>query len=476
MSSKTIKKLGFWSIVLYGVNSIIGTGIFLTPGTVIKQAGTLAPLAYILAGIFAVVLAVVFATAAKYTKANGAAFAYTTAAFGDNVGIYVGITRAISGGIAWGVMATAVTKTLCEIFLQEQVVQSSNASMYYLIGLFILFAILLIINFSGTKVVEWVNNISTVGKLAALGLFVIAGIGIIIFYHVNNYAQAASSDVYTAVPMSLFGFFTLGQNDWTGLIVATISALYAFTGFESIANAAEDMEEPDKTLPKAIPISIVIVGIAYISVIVVGMFLGPEAIATSSDTVKLAAVISNDALKMIIVLGAVISMFGINVAASFGSPRIFVALADKGVLPKVISKQSKRGVPVIAFIITAALALTFPIALGFDVSSLAGLSVIVRFIQYILVPIAVIVMAKSTASKWADVKRGTMTDFVLPVVAVLASVFLAVMYNYKSILFVGGDMVNGLNILSVTAICLLFVVVPVFTYLYYYMVGKKRVA
>jgi len=36
-----VKKLGFWSIVLYGINSIIGTGIFLTPGGVIKVAGNI---------------------------------------------------------------------------------------------------------------------------------------------------------------------------------------------------------------------------------------------------------------------------------------------------------------------------------------------------------------------------------------------------------------------------------------------------
>ena len=48
-----VKKLGFWSIVLYGINSIIGTGIFLTPGGVIKVAGTYAPISYLIAAVFA---------------------------------------------------------------------------------------------------------------------------------------------------------------------------------------------------------------------------------------------------------------------------------------------------------------------------------------------------------------------------------------------------------------------------------------
>lgn len=472
MANKITKKLGFWSIVLFGVNSIIGTGIFLTPGTVIKQAGLFAPLAYLLAGGFAIILSVVFATAAKYTKENGAAFAYTKAAFGENVGLYVGITRAISAGIAWGVMVTAVIKTIFEIFLKELTMQS-NANTYYFIGVLLLFLILLIINFIGTKLVELVSNISTVGKLTALAVFVLSGVIFIIFHHTNNYAQAGTNVVYTQTPLSLFGFIKLGENDWTGIIVATISALYAFTGFENIANAAEDMENPDQFLPKAIPLAIVIVGITYISVVLVAMFLGPIAIAHADDTVKLAAVIGNDILKMFVILGALISMFGINVATSFGSPRIFVALADKGILPPIVAQQSKRGVPVIAFLITASLALIFPLALSFDVSSLAGLSVIVRFIQYILVPIAVIIMAKSKTEKWQHIKRNNLTDYIFPIIAIVASVFLVLMYDYKTIIYHAGNQDLGLNYASIIAIILLFFIIPFITYIYYHNTHKN---
>ena len=76
------KKLGFWSIVLLTINSIIGTGIFLSPGGVAKSAGSLAPVLYICAAIFAAVLAVTFAAASKYVNKSGAAYAYTRGAQG----------------------------------------------------------------------------------------------------------------------------------------------------------------------------------------------------------------------------------------------------------------------------------------------------------------------------------------------------------------------------------------------------------
>ncbi|WP_245393033.1 amino acid permease [Staphylococcus coagulans] len=81
-----MKKLGFWSIVLLAINSIIGSGIFLSPGAVISIAGSYTPYLYILAAIFASILAVTFAAASKYVNKSGAAYAYATAAFGDNIG------------------------------------------------------------------------------------------------------------------------------------------------------------------------------------------------------------------------------------------------------------------------------------------------------------------------------------------------------------------------------------------------------
>lgn len=58
MSEKENDKLGFWSIVLLAINAIIGSGIFLTPASVVQQAGSRALLVYFIAAIFAAVLAI----------------------------------------------------------------------------------------------------------------------------------------------------------------------------------------------------------------------------------------------------------------------------------------------------------------------------------------------------------------------------------------------------------------------------------
>nr|WP_269462776.1 APC family permease [Mycobacterium basiliense] len=461
-----ISKLGFWSIVMLGINSIIGAGIFLTPGAVIKLAGPLAPIAYVLAGLFAGLMAMVFATAARYVRTNGASYAYTTAAFGQRIGIYVGVTHAITASIAWGVLASLFVATLLRVlFPGKNWAEDTELFSVKTLTFLIFIAVLLVINLFGNRIIKWANGTSTSGKIFALSMFIAGGIWIIVTQHVNNYGSSASPGVYQRATFSLLGIVGMGQSTGSSLILATIVALYAFMGFESIANAAEEMHEPDRNLPRAIPLAILAVGAVYILAVVVAMLLGSDKVVSSSGTVRLAAAIGNDAFRTIVIAGALVSMFGINVAASFGAPRLWTALADQGTLPMRLSSKNRFGVPMIAFSVTASLALAFPLALHFDNVNLTGLAVIARFIQFIIVPIALIALAADRTGERSAIKRNPFTDKVLPVVAVSISVMLVVSFDYRTIFLTQQGSPNHFSI-ALTA--LTFVAVPAIAYLHYY--------
>lgn len=327
--------------------------------------------------------------------------------------------------------------------------------------------VLLAINLFGNRAIKWANGTSTVGKAFALSAFIVGGLWIITTQHVNNYATAWSA--YSATPYSLLGVAEIGKGTFSSMALATIVALYAFTGFESIANAAEEMDAPDRNLPRAIPIAIFSVGAIYLLTLTVAMLLGSNKIAASGDTVKLAAAIGNATFRTIIVVGALISMFGINVAASFGAPRLWTALADSGVLPTRLSRKNQYDVPMVSFAITASLALAFPLALRFDNLHLTGLAVIARFVQFIIVPIALIALARSQAVEHAAVRRNAFTDKVLPLVAIVVSVGLAVSYDYRCIFLVRG----GPNYFSIALIVITFIVVPAMAYLHYYRIIRR---
>nr|WP_255322571.1 APC family permease [Mycobacterium kubicae] len=461
-----MSKLGFWSIVMLGINAIIGAGIFLTPGAVIRFAGPLAPLAYVLAGLFAGIMALVFATAARYVRTNGASYAYTTAAFGQRIGIYVGVTHAIVASIAWGVLATLFVSTLLRVAFPHHDWANDTRLLSVKTLTFVLFiAVLLVINIFGNRVIEWANAISTAGKLFALSIFIVGGLWLVVTRHVNNYGESSSAEVYRPAAYALFGFVTVGHGVVAGLVLATVAALYAFTGFESIANAAEEMHEPDRNLPKAIPLAILGVGIAYVLAVTTAMLLGADKVVASHDTVRLAAAIGNDAFRTIVVLGALISMFGINVAASFGAPRVWTALSDTGILPARLSQQNRFGVPMLAFTATASLALAFPLALSFDIVNLTGLAVIARFIQFIVVPIALIVLVRKRTAAPAAAPPNAFTDKVLPITAVAISVALAMSFDYRTILLTAH---GGPNYFSIALIVSTFVLVPAAAYVHYY--------
>ncbi|HEP1571183.1 TPA: APC family permease [Streptococcus suis] len=446
------KKLGFYSIVLLTINSVIGTGIFLSPGTVVASTGQQALLVYLLAAVFASVLAITFAAAAKYVSKGGAAYAYAKAAFGDNVGFYVGITRYIAASIAWGVMGTAVVKTVLGIFGLD------NTNMTYItLGFICLMAVLLLVNIFGTRIFEVINNLSTIGKVGALVTTIVVGLAIVLFGNVNQFGTISSI-------MNSAGE-TLGANlDMGAYSMAIIAAFYAFTGFESVASGSEDMEAPEKNLPRAIPLAIAIVTAIYIGIVGVAMMINPEAIVSTTEVVALAEVFDNNIIRSMIVIGALVSMFGINVAASFHTPRILEAMALQGQIPSAFTKRTENGFPLTSFLITIGIAILLPMAFGFNMSSIIVLSSISRFIQFIIVPLAVIVfyLGKERGEALQDVKKNPVVDVFIPSLALAFTLLLLYKFSWAqqfTITLENGEVVA--NVFAITAMVIGYVILPI---------------
>jgi len=449
------KKMKFWSIVLLTINSIIGTGIFLSPGSVAKQTGSLAPFIYVCAAIFATILAITFASASKYIVKNGAAYAYTKAAFGENVGLYIGITRFVAASIAWGVMATGVVKTALSIFKLE----SSNF-FNVTIGFLILMVILLFINLVGTKVLTIISDLSTLGKMTALIITILAGIFIVVKTGQNNLAQL---DLLTDDA----GKKLIPELTTSGFVTAVIAAFYAFTGFESVASGAADMENPEKNLPKAIPLAIGIIAVIYVGIVFITMLINPVNLVTSKEVVVLASVFENKIIANIIIYGALISMFGINVAASFHTPRLIEAMAKERQVPKFFDSRTENGLPLSSFILTAILAIVIPMAFQYDMKGIMIISSISRFAQFILVPLAVIVFFYGkNKEEIFNAKKNFMTDVVFSVLSVILTVVLLAKFNWQKQFSIEVDGLRVVNWYAITAMFIGYIILPIICYIY----------
>ena len=447
-------KLGFWSIVFLAINSIIGSGIFLTPGSVVSQAGSKALIVYFIAAIFASILAISFSAAAKYVTKSGASYAYSKAAFGDNVGFYVGILRYFSASVAWGVMAVGVIKSTISIF-------GGNPDKFLnvTIGFIILMLAVTVINLFGQKFVKLVMNMATAGKLAALILIIVAGVILLI-------TTGASHSLSSVDQITQNGHKIVPALTTTGLVMAVVSAFYAFTGFESVASGSEDMQEPEKNLPKAIPLAILVIAAIYIGVVAVAMVLDPKALMTTKQVVAISAIFKNDILRDVILVGALISMLGINVASSFNAPRILEAMAREHQLPATLTQRTKNNFPIKTFFISEALAILVPLAFQYNLTNLITLSAMVRFLGFIIVPLAVICFYYGKNKQpILPAPKNILTDIFVPILSIVLVIFLLVKYNWQAQFgIIENGKVVGVNWYAIFMMIFGFIILPLFMF------------
>jgi amino acid transporter len=447
-------KLGFWSIVLLAINSIIGSGIFLTPGSVVRQAGSKALIVYLIAATFAAILAISFSAAAKYVTKSGASYAYAKAAFGDNIGFYVGILRYFSASVAWGVMAVGVIKSTISIFGGNP--DNINS---VTIGFIVLMVLITIINVFGQRFVKLVMNMATAGKLAALVLIIVAGVVLLLISGVSH--QLNEVDQITQNGQTIVPTLTI-----TGFVMAIVSAFYAFTGFESVASGSDDMQKPEKNLPRAIPLAIFVIAAIYIGVVAVAMVLNPRALITTKQVVAISAIFNNEILRDVILIGALISMLGINVASSFNAPRILEAMAREHQLPMSLTKRTKNNFPIRTFFISEALALLVPLAFQYNLVNLITLSAMVRFLGFIIVPLAVILFYFGKNKEAVlPASKNIWTDIVVPILSILLVIFLLINYNWQTQfgIVVNGKVI-GVNWYAILMMVFGFIILPAFMF------------
>ncbi|WMM11090.1 APC family permease [Staphylococcus simulans] len=249
--------------------------------------------------------------------------------------------------------------------------------------------------------------------------------------------------------------------------MAVIAAFYAFVGFESVASGAEDMKAPEKNLPRAIPLAILIIAVIYISIIAVIMMINPTAVLTSKHVVSLVTVFESPIISNIILYGALISMVGISIAGSFSTPRILEAIANENQVPAWFKQRTKYDFPFNAFITTFLVALIIPMAFQYNMVSIIVLSSISRFIQFIVVPIGVMMFYynRSRGEVLPNVYKNKFTDVILPIIALILTVVLLIKFDWKGQFSIVTPHHIEPNYFAITAMVIGYVVLPLLLFI-----------
>ncbi|MDY3024041.1 MAG: amino acid permease [Streptococcus hyovaginalis] len=400
--------MGFWSMLLFGITAIIGSGIFLLPSSGVQLIGVASIFVLLFDALLVISIALCFAKAATYFDRDGGPYLYAKEAFGNFVGFEVGFVTWAIRLIAQATMAVAFTTALGSIFpyFATQTGKMLVASIL-IIGLSAT-------NIAGVNLSKILINTVTVAKLLPLILFVAVGI---FFIKGNNFNPMFPGGEYVS------GSF--GQ--------AAVTLFYAFTGFEGIVVAAGDMENPKKNLPKVIFLSILVVSLFYVLIQVVSIgILGPEAAAASSVPIQDAFErVAGGFGKALISAGTLLSTGGLLISSVYLTPRSGSALAENGMLPAVVAKRNRFNAPYVAIIISAIIVLA--IAWSGTFSSLAMISAISRFAQYIPTCLAVLVFARTKK----EVTSGFTLPFgwFIPVLALFVSVWLLFQVSGEQLLW-----------------------------------------
>lgn len=367
-------KFGLWSIVLLGINGIIGTGIFLLPNRAYALMGPSSLLILLFDAFLAGCLALCFAEVAGFFSRNGGPYLYAKAAFGDFVGYEVGVLKLVVTIIAWAAMAVGFATALGAAFPFFAGDTMKNLIAAVLIGG------LTIMNIAGVKISKILNNIMTISKLVPLCVFIAVGL-----FFVNG------SNFTPFVPTHMAdGAFAN----------AAITMFFAYTGFEAIAVAAEDFKDPKKDLPRGIILTMIIVTIIYMLVVGISIgILGPDLAVDKAPIQTAFGRAVGPVGAYFILIGTLFSMGGINLAESFIAPRACTSLAEDGMLPAFLNRRTSWGTPWASSVVVAILSIL--LAWSGSFTTLAAISAVSRFTQYLPTVLSVIVFRR----KWKDRER-----------------------------------------------------------------------
>ncbi|MGX7209334.1 APC family permease [Enterococcus innesii] len=398
-------KFSLSGATLYGINAVIGSGIFLLPRTIYQDLGPASLLAMLVVVVLVLMLAICFAEVAGYFNKNGGAFQYAKTAFGDFVGFNVGILGWFVTIIAWAAMAAGFAKLMIQTFpaLAGQNTLISIALVLFLSG----------INTLGIKTSKIFTITITIAKL----------IPIIAFTSVAIFFIKHGIDTGNFTPfLQLNPDMTLSQ----AMASTSLTVFYAFIGFEALPVVAGEMRNAKKNVPKAIIGSISIISLLYF-IIIAGTIsmLGMGILQSDAPVQDAFAEMIGPAGRWIISIGALISIAGLNVGESLMVPRYGASISDEGLLPKFISNRNSKNAPTMAILVSGGLAVFFLLTGSFE--QLAELSVVFRFFQYIPTALAVIWMRK----KNPDTVPSFQLPFgpVIPIVSIIVSIWMVAAAN-----------------------------------------------
>ena len=335
-----VQAIGRWSFVALVLNTIIGTGVFVLPGTLGGTLGWSSMLAWLLAAGLTGAMIFSFAeVASRFSKAGGA-YLYGTAAFGSFVGIQMAWMGYFVRCITAAVQANLFTTYLVELWPAAAGRPVQVAVTVAFIGLQAL------VNIRSVGSGAAVSNVFAVVKL--LPLIAFGTLGIVWLAMGKAAAPAVASDP------------TLG-----GWLNAMVLLMFAYGGFESALIPVAEAKDARRDAPFALITGLALVTVVYLAAQLTVLVTLSEPAATNRPLAASARVMLGEPGAVIITVAALISVYGWVASNMLNVPRLTMAMAEHGALPSFFAKiHPKYRTPWISILIFAAISLALSLQAG----------------------------------------------------------------------------------------------------------------
>jgi basic amino acid/polyamine antiporter, APA family len=141
---------------------------------------------------------------------------------------------------------------------------------------------------------------------------------------------------------------------WRGIWTGASLAFFSYIGFDALSTAAEETRDPERTIPRAMLVSLAVSAVVYVAVAVVMTGLVPSSELGVGDPLSRALRLAGlERLGTWMALGAIVAVTAVLLVFQMGQPRILLAMARDGLLPRAFSHiHGRRRTPVVGTVVT----------------------------------------------------------------------------------------------------------------------------
>lgn len=332
-------RLGLPSTVALVVGGIVGTGIFGIPAAVAGYGWLTVP-AFVVVGVGSIAIALAFAQLVRRTERSGGPYRYADDAFGPFAGFLAAWTYWIQGWTGHATISVAGAGYLAAL------IGAGEGKGTTLALASVVLVLPVVNNLVGTRSVGAAVLTTTVIKIAALAI--VAVVGLVAFDSDNvGHVTEHGGDVAHALP------------------ACCALLLFSFLGMEGAAVATDRVQQPRKNVPRA-----VVGGVIGVAVLYLAATLAVQGTLPQGELAQSSAPFADAARELFGGEWAAKTMAAVAVLSALGSlngwnmvnAEMVAGASRDGVFPELVGRRDHRGIPVLALIVNAALAIVLILA------------------------------------------------------------------------------------------------------------------